>query len=175
MSIETALKKWCADYSGITNVIQAPFSGKRPASPFITFQPISFDYSDFDEKNRVSKDAQYVTHNYQNWASMIVSVHCYSDKAYQAINSLRLSMMNWQARNLLKTENMALKAASAVNNLSGLDGATNRHHWQADFEFNILIVSSIDIDKINTWILTGTWTDGNNNTFTNSTIKYPKL
>jgi hypothetical protein len=172
MSIESALKQWIVDYSGVANVVQAPFAGKRPAEPFVTFQPTAFDYSDFDDKRRVSKDANYVTHNYDNWAKLLVSVHSYGGKAYDAINNLRLSMLNWQARNLLSADNLALNSAGANNNLTALEQIKHRPHWQADFEFNILITSSIDINKIKTWMLSGKWTDDDNITI-NSTIKYP--
>jgi len=172
MSIESVLTSWAAGYSGIPVVVHAPFAGDRQKEPYISYQLLSFDYSDFDDKNRVSKDADFVTHNYENWAKLLVSIHCYGDKAYSAINKLRLSLYNWQSNNLLKSENMALRRAGAATNLAALEQTSFRQHWHADFEFNILLTNSIDVDKIKTWMLERTWTDGNNNIF-NSTINYP--
>ena len=157
MNIESVLKRWITDYSGVATVIQQPFEGGRPDDDFIGFQIIGFNYSDFDETTRTSKDLTFVEHQYNNNATLLLSIHSYGVKAYQALNKLKLSINNWQSRNLLDTVEMSLNRIESASNLAAFEKTKYRHHWQADFEFNIIIRNALDVHKINEWILHGQW------------------
>lgn len=163
--IDSVLKQWIADYSGVNTVVQVPFKGDRQDGESISFQLLSFEHSDFDDSDRTSLDETFVRNEFKNEASLLISIHSYGLKAYESLNKLSLSRNHWEARNLLNSVEITLNRSNGLNNLTAFEKTKHRHHWQSDFEFNITIRNIIDVHKINQWVLTGKWSDGSENEF----------
>lgn len=169
--IERSLYNWMTTVHPGVTVVQAPFEGPRPASPYLTYQIISVVPEADRYKSTLNGAKDTVTHF--GTATMRVSVNAYAQGGYDLLNKLHQSKRDINSRLALlsDSEDLTLIGQSGVNTLTALGDESWRSRFQSDFNFLVGIKSDWTFERIQQFNLTGEWVrEDENQTISITTI-----
>lgn len=155
--IERSLYNWMTTVHPDVTVVQAPFEGPRPASPYLTYQIISVVPESDRYKETVNQAKDTIT--YFGSASMRVSINAYAPGGYDLLSRLHQSKRHIDSRLALLSddEDLSLLGAGNIQNLTALGDEAWRSRFQSDFNFLVGIKSDWAFYRIRQWNLTGEW------------------
>jgi hypothetical protein len=160
MTIEANISAYLLLAAPGAEIKQAPYEGKRPATPYLTYQIISVleNQNGYKSTYAAGKDTLRTS------AVLTVSVNAYADKGYQLLANAKALGSAWEGRQALSNSGLALSfmQGGATNNLTGLGDTGFRSRFQCDLMFHADLTHERTRSLIDEWALAGrfTVTDG---------------
>lgn len=156
MTIEANIRQWLLLAAPGAAVNQAPYEGPRPTTPYLTYQvnAIAEQQCGWRTLNAAGVDTRYTS------AIITVSVNAYADKGYQYLSNAKAQGDQWEARELLRADDIALAymQGGSTNNLTGLGDTGYRSRYQCDVMFHADLTHARTRYLIDQWILYGSFT-----------------
>lgn len=168
--METELYSWINTVTGLETV-QEPYAGERPENNHASFRVISFVLSENSIRDHSIKDSNTINDTYHNNAIVLVSISITGYQAYSHLSRLIASRYQYAARKILTS--LAISRIGSPQNTSFIDHAENEERWSADFEFNVTLSNTFDLERLNSLILNGEFSKTDNTGNVDSIINYP--